>query len=715
MKLAKQLTILFTILSLNLNCTIAFAQSQPTNIPISNSGTVNHSITGYADYINDMNDGQVDGINKTLARPLTRYILRKAGTPGFMFSKFMNFRKQINKPICTLSQKLAFASFMLLTIGDIANHVVALKNSKDLKKEFSAKMDLINASLAEESTLKKNLDSKTIPNQSNTIVYSTDATNTAVEDPQIMALNYLIAKEEKDLKRQILIAKFVYPGLALQLASNLLNANELFMEGTSFGTYLAQVNACQTAQKPVEAGKEVAVNAKATAEAVKAKADAERIANDSKIAEKKNELKSDDTPWYVKPFLWLALKFDEPVMAINTFRKGMGETGTNAKEYMVAAKGGSIVNAIAPLQSAVYAEEMLVKTIMILKGGSFGSVIKDEAFNIGLRYAVRALIKTNIVAVDGFMRSAVGRFVIFAFNLWVIYTEFDNTRDRIEDSKNKIAFLKEYRAKVSKLVTINDTKNVEPLNANKIFKEIISYIMIPTAHAGQEKIDIDSSNFSNIRLCISDYDCNNKLDLVNDQNVMNIFSTLPKQMQEDQFSFIKKSYSANQVAALMRGEISPDQINLNAVQKEIDEKSNELNAIYSQLKKKGKITDEALWKAEYSMMMNDYNVYSKYMRKDFNKYQFSPVDNDSAPILDLSIDKSKNPMPSLATGPVTTSSTNLVAKNDAPAEGMNQETPTIEKPIKSSGFKIEYIHRKEQSIFEIIHHRYQNRFSEQFE
>ena len=158
---------------------------------------------------------------------------------------------------------------------------------------------------------------------------------------------------------------------------------------------------------------------------------AETLATDAKTEAAPTSNSNLEKPaWYMKPFMWLAEKAeslrDSPVRQYGKkildtrkeYRKGL-KTNKEKDNYVYTNENGDVVSGMGPVNSAAYAEEMIVGVISHFKKPS--TYAKNRIVNklgqdlevMAIRYAVRTMVKANIEAVDKFMRSSVGRAVVY--------------------------------------------------------------------------------------------------------------------------------------------------------------------------------------------------------------------------------------------------------------------------------------------------------------
>lgn len=617
------------------------------------------------DTISDFEEGKM-GVNRSLARPISKYALKKMGTPGFLISKYMTYRKLMTNPVCTTSEKLSFIGNLLTLAGDITNHVMTIKNTRTLKKEFTGKTDKI------EQYLRTKKDLLETPKETGEQL-----------DVQLMAIDYSIRSNELELSRLKMLRNFKNPALALFLVSSIMNAQEALAEGTSFGTYLAAVNACKTAAKPVQASQEGVIEASSAAGVA--------AAGNSQT----------DAPWYVKPFLWIGGKLDElgnseTITTMNAGRKGMNiENSAKQDEY-----GG-----LGPLTSANYAEEMIVGVVDSLskekKNSGLGGSLKSEAINIGTRLLVRKAVKANIVAVDGFMRSSIGRTVVYGYNLWVIYTEFENLKGDIADTNTKISALKEIRKNMtssSGSVTF-DQKEFQK-ESEALFKSVFAALM---SDAFADTLDLPSVP---LKMCLESADCKKVGDFITPEMNKSL-SALPLEIRNKQINLLNSSFSFSEVRKFNKGLISIQQIDQERVDREIKTYETEVEALADLLHKKKIVSKDRYLAFEEQTVNKDFDWYAPAMVSDFNTLgvvasaKVSPLMIEKPLVHDVSSEDLKEQV--------------LEEKKEdsAKSSAKELEAMALEKKLQenmSTEFEYEDVHQnKSETLWNIISKRYQKR------
>ncbi len=687
--------------------------------------------------LNDMEDGSL-GVNKTVARPLTRYVLKKMGTPGFLIGKYMQYRRLINSNpnACTLSEKMLQASIILSIISDVSNHVIAYKDSKDLKKEFEEKKEKIDELLKEDSDFTKNFNE------------DKDVKSVPVEeiDLQFLAIDYLITKEEKDLKRLKIIRLLRYPAIALNLMANLINASEMFMESTSFGAYIAKVNACKTADHPRKAAQEAKTTAlaeakKATSEEAKnaiiakEKAKIAQNVSETNKSNERNQKRIDEfggvpdsaksiisnlIPWFLEPFKWLATYMEKTKQFKGQLNKGDGNRQNETAEA-VESQGGSLLNGVSSfMDSANYAEEMIVNVIYHFKKDSnrkgLSGAIVDDIEDKAIRYSVRALVKANIVTIDGFLRSSFGRAVLFAYNLWLSYTQIEQHEEAIEYTEYKIQKLKEYKIKIEKATkTVVDLKKPVLENNSHLFFVINLFknVITGSLNANLAQIDEDE-NLKNLRICFSNDNCKSQFDILKDANVNDNFKLLPEEIKNSQIDIIKNSYTVAQFSKISKGQAGLFSFDLDKVKSEIATNEKKLNDQFVLLDKKKIITFDQLAKFEEKISLSNIEPLQKHLREDYASI------NTKGDILNFSTGEStedfmKNfeEVSSFSKFKKEHTSTSLQNTGDVfkpnpfAINGVGARSPANNDEPMAEDYEFkETIHQKDQNIFEIIKSRY---------
>lgn len=727
MKFVKKTISTLAICSLMLNSHVAFAEEAQSSTPSTSTGvfdigktivTAPMKIATYgadaaANAAENLKQGKVGDtkvMSRAVARPISGYLLKRMGTPGYLLTKYMSYRQQVTQPRCTLSEQMSFGSYVLMLLGDIGNHVLVFKNNKDMEKDFKSKHGQIEAQM-KSSEFMNNIKNGTISN--------TEAKPQEV-DIQLTTLDFMIQREEKDLKREELVAKFKYPALALNLGATALNYYEIMTETASFGALGAKVAACKTAQKPQVEIKQQMQDLKDQA-ARQAESHAKRIQKVKGDIDKANA----DAPWYVKPFTWLASKLGNNAEKIDRFAgkvdkysNGVNGSAKTQLEYAEAAQaqGANLVDAVSPSQSAAYAEEMIVGIVAQFKKPSKEDGIKGKVINEGtdmaIRYGVRKLIKANIAAIDKFLHSGIGRTVVFGYNLWIIYTEFDNTKKEIEGSKNRIAVLKEYREKFIE-ATANPVVKLKRRLERKIddSKEVMAWVgslLVDPAYAAIEKNNLSDVN---LRICISDSQCKERFDLLQDPQFKETFAELPKSLQQVQINEIKNSYTTKQFVALTRGQLSVTEFDLVEVEKEIKQKSAQVDGQYQNLFNQKKLNPEQLNKFEQKFIEDQLTELEQYMRPGYQ--------NEPSHVLAsvFGVPDLKLQLPGLPEQNQKSPLSNVAGLN-APIENP-LDLPNSERNVASVAtsevkdfqnmkykFNTSEIHQADKNLFEIIHQRY---------
>lgn len=651
----------------------AFNASKKALKAVAEAPVINEGAT----LIENWNSGDL-GVHKELAKPISKELLARAGKPGFFISKFLNYRKQLSSPTCTMSQKLSYAANLLTLAGDVVLFVLTTKQNKALQNKFKEKISVV-------ENYSKNHD----------LTQTTEKSKEA-PDVQMMAFDYSIEKEEQELKRLKVLQSFKYPALALHLGSNILNAKEALAEASSSGTAAAAANTCMTAQK-----------AKTTATTAAVDAASSKASNAAPAA-------PGEAPWYVKPFMWLGEKFDavknssivqgarenikelrEKKQEIYQYKKGI-DAEKSGKEYAYTSKDGSVVNGMSAANSASYAEEMIVGVIFQLKKPSeYGknkivNSLGKDAEVIAIRYVVRKMVKANIEIVDKFMRSAVGRHVVYAYNIWVLYSEFDQMQAQVKVVKQKIAKLKEIRARLGGVTswTLPGFKEEYAL-AQKIFADLI---------AGEAWAEIiPSSEYRVEKMCLGAESCDQKFQFL-DENTNAYFRKLSPGAQDAQQIFLSESYTLKQVNAVMAGKISVSDLDLNKVAAEIKVRESQVEQHHKLLLKKGILKKDDLSKFEKTIIGNDYKAYAPLMKEGFHREELyaslAPVD---FPKMEARKDEAK-------TVPLSS------AAEEKKTEVILQSTNEAKENNPDAKFDINFIQSDKVDIWQVIHSRYMKHY-----
>lgn len=623
-----------------------------------------------ADWIEDWNRGE-KGVHKEIARPISKEVLKRAGQPGFFISKYLNYRKLIAAPQCTTSQKLSYYANLLTLAGDVALNVLTWKQTRDLKKEFEGKLGELQSYAEENDLTKMKEKSKEKP------------------DVQMMAFDYAIKKDEQELQRLNILQYFKYPALAMHLTSTILNAQEALAEGTSLGTAAAAANSCMTAQQPQKKAETAATDAKTEAAPT-------------------NNSNPEEPAWYMKPFLWLAEKAKafktsavgqagkKALDARREYKRGVN-TGKEKDNYTYTNEGGDVVSGMGPVNSAAYAEEMIVGVISHFKKPS--TYAKNRIVNklgqdlevMAIRYAVRTMVKANIEAVDKFMRSSVGRAVVYAYNIWVIYTEFDDLRDQIKATKEHIAKLKEIKAKLSE-----STAQVIPsFEENKAFVAQVTTFLMTTMLGSEAQAELAPANpYKDLKFCIGADSCGIVQNLF-DKNANDHFAKLHPDVQKAQKDLLMNSYTIRQVNQVINGKMSVTDIDLAQVNKEIKRDEGLVEQYYQQLDKRGILKKDELARFESKLLNEDYKAYAPLMREDFNTQTLVAssglLDSVFAPAPKK--EKAKGEALSVGTQP-------------APDINSGSATTTSAEVIPVRDLQYDIIHGEDGDLWNIIHKRY---------
>ena len=170
--------------------------------------------------------------NRSINSPLSREVYKRLGEPGYYFSKFLNFRRNITQPSCTLSEQLSHLATITGIVGEVTTHAFYYFRTKALQKKFSAKMSGISSY---EEQRKK--DNKKITEYDN-----------KAPDAQLESLKFMRESSKIDLKHAEMVRAFTYTSLGMQITSKIIASNEAIAETASLGSTLASTNACKAAK-----------------------------------------------------------------------------------------------------------------------------------------------------------------------------------------------------------------------------------------------------------------------------------------------------------------------------------------------------------------------------------------------------------------------------------------------------------------------------------
>ncbi|MDO9183540.1 MAG: hypothetical protein Q7U04_14085 [Bacteriovorax sp.] len=543
---------------------------------------------------------------KTLDSPLTGQVLKRLGEPGFYASKFLNYRKQINQPTCTLSEQLNKLSVITALTGDITTHAFDYFETRKLKKKFEAKLSEIN---------KYQQDLK---NQEKKIL---ELDNSA-PNIQLDSLKLLRDTAKVDLKKAEMIRVFTYTTLGLQVTSKILSMMESTAEMASLGSTLAEENSCKAAKQAQQVADEARVQAILDGKPVAAK-----ITSLAKFAGEQ------EIPWYLIPFQYLAkglsfIESSEPFNTISTYRRS-ADQDTLVKDQKDAQTGLSAAETAKASNLAAYAEDMLVDVITeVISKWKQGKNSKDIAAEINgldknnkndsglmkiikqvgveelaVRYAVRTLIKANIVQVNAFMSSGAGRFVVYGYNIYITYRTISNTEAQVQYAKDRLALLdntiKEFETKVT----------IWSPMLNQFFE-----VFMPT----RAFADIGTQYVFPRPPCLKDFLANCKaqdLNLIPEDN-QKYFKSLPKEIQESQIKTLSSNYSLKSAIRLATGNTSYEEIDVAKTKVEIDYLEKYSSQLEQSLTKKNTVIAQ---NEEHLKKMKNENIFPEVLLASYGK------------------------------------------------------------------------------------------------
>lgn len=502
---------------------------------------------------------QSNAYSKALESNLTRQILKKLGEPGFYVSKFLNYRKQINQPTCTLSEQINKASILTALTGEITTHAFDYFETRKLKKKFAAKIEQINKYTQDLVTQEKKM-----------LEYDNKS-----PDIQLDSLQHLRDMAEIELKRAEMVRVFAYTTLGLQITSKILASMEGTAEIASFGSTTASIEACKAAKQ---------------AQQLAAEARVEAILAGHPLIPLKNGLQQfatdDSIPWYLIPFQYLAKGIDfietsKSYQAINTYKRGVNKDALikNEKEAQPNLAASDTLQYMQIADSAAYAEEMMVGVVYDVieqwKKGKNPRDITNEinglnqkeesgimkffrqvgAGELAIRFAVRSLIKANLIQVNTFMRSGFGRFVSFSFNVYVTYRTIAENEAQVDYAKRKIALLdktiKDFSLRTTWLPTFQ--RLMDALLPSSAFASTTANYIFPRPP------------------CIKTIlpDCSTKNLNIISNDAQSYFRSLPKEVQEAQKNILSQNYALKSALKLATGKTNYDEIDLDKTKNEI--------------------------------------------------------------------------------------------------------------------------------------------------
>jgi hypothetical protein len=604
--------------------------------------------------------------NKALDSNLTSQIVKRLGQPGFYVSKFLNFRKQLLKPVCTTSEQINRLSVLTSITGDLTTGAFDFFEGKKLQKKFADKLDSIGKY---QDDLKKQ----------NKKVLDFEVNNA---DLQLDTLKYLKGQAEIELKRAELVRVFVYTSLALSLTSKVVASMEGASEAASMGSLAAKAQACRVGKKT------------------------EEVANESKTAKFLESVKNKEVPWYFQPFLYLAkgivaIESTDTYKTYKEYKNGLNEKKFASENPSIDSGSTSSVTSIA--HSAAYAEEMIVDVVTDVihkwKDGSRNAIDEINNFNkkdkdtsgimkffkmvgaeeLAIRYAVRSLIRINAVEVDAFMTSGFGRFVMYAYNVYFYYKTIAENQAQVEYAKQKIEIL-------DKTIKNFETKTTWIPNWNNFFNAIVpsavasvpTQYVIPKPPCLQEIIP--SCSLSHYNFITTD--------------VVPYYSALPKNVQTIQNNVLSKSYAMNSALSLASGAVGYESVDLNKIQLEIKAMEN-----YSQ-QLEAKHPRNNQFVAHYSEYLNKLKsqvIFPESVIATYEKVSGKAALNTHS---SNSFDKKISP---IRNSPATE-----LSVTDNYTGNKLEDLPTEGKAVGQAAvvYEIETIYTKEQNLFDRITNRY---------
>ncbi|EQC46897.1 hypothetical protein [Bacteriovorax sp. Seq25_V] len=630
-----------------------------------------------ADTIEEFQGGEY-GIGKNVARPLSKYLIKRAGTPGFFISKYMSYRKQMNQPICSTSAKLNHVGYMLTLTSDITNHVITWKNGRDLKKEFEGEAGELEK-YAQENKLGEDKNTK-IPEDK--------------RDVHLKAIDYQIRWETLEQKRLNLYRTLKYPALGLFLTSQILTTQEMLAQASTAGSAAAAEESCWNTQKVVKEAEE-----KKTQGLNDAAAEAEK-----KIVETKEEK---PTPWYLKPFMWMGEKLSsagsylkqkgkdirnsDTYKTLKDHRKGKGVKS----EYGADGKAKADVQTIREDNSAAYAEEMIINVIEEFKGEDkskgIGGKLKSEAIDIGTRYAVRTMLNTQREAVDKFMRSPTGRYLVIGQNIYIIYSDFQSIEAQVKYSKEKKETLEYLKSKYTGSIENRQETTLFELEYQKIFLQVLD-VIAPEVYAM-----IDGDKMKNeLSLCISDIGCEKSYQFFS-EDMKTVFANYPVEDQKKMGETLKSSYALEHFIRSQKKGVVFANYDMKKMNESIERDVKIVEENANILNDKKMIPIAQLEKSTKADFDEYFNFYSGMLRPDFNTITFEQVQK-------LSNGRIVKPKAKK----VTLESQNVALKTES-----NKETEDLDlKEIEKKRFQYNILYKKDDNIWLKIHQRYKKKYKD---
>jgi hypothetical protein len=650
---------------------LVLAQETPPS-PAPNPPTVQTS-TPNSNADKNSNSSILD--NRTLNSHLGGQIIKRLGEPGFYFSKFLNFRRQLTQPTCTLSEQINKVSVITAMVGEVTSHAFYYFRTKSLQKKFSSRIKDIN-----------NYRDGLVKDNKKILEYDNKA-----PDVQLESLKFMRESAKVDLKHAEIVRGFTYSVLGMQITSKIIASNEVAAEAGSLGSTAAATNACKTAKQEEQVQQEAKVQAM-----LDGKAPTRGETNLQKAAR-------EEVPWYLEPLKYLAkglsvIEDSDLYQGIKSY-KGSQSTAQQIEAGNASATGIKDAKTFMEVsQSAAYAEDMMVDIVtdVIKKVRSKRQSARDDinglnkkeqdstlmkiiktigVEDIAIRMGVRAIIKANLIQVNTFMRSAAGRVATFIYNVYVTHRTIADTEAGIKYHKEKIALL---------------DKAIDEFESKKtVMNYIKSLPLVFLPATAMASIDVDLP--APIPPCVREITPSCSLKNINfvSQNAMGVFNTLPPGMQKQQLQYLKSNYSVETGYRLATGSMSYDQIDIERTKKEIEI----LEKIDAQYEKSPKRADHAATIARVKNELFNQQIFPDTMLADYAKVQ-----EESSTFENIKIENIKPAIKEVAfnsKAPIR-QDTNPSAQNAEVV--VNEENPeyAIENPI----------HEKNKNIFEVISHRY---------
>lgn len=603
--------------------------------------------------------GNSEVVGEILDSNITRRLVSRMGEPGFYASRFLKLRSTVNKPACTYSEQTAKIATITAIVGDLTTHAYDYFQGKKLEKEYADKLEKIEAYEKElKASGKKILDYQS-----------------GVGDIQLDSLKFLKAQAELELKRAEMASIVAYVTLGLNVTSKILAMIEAGAEAASTGVIAAKAIACKKALKPEEVIKEAKTS-------------------------KTSLLSNDPVSWYLVPFKYI----------IGTdFYKGYRSysKGLDKNEFAKEQKEAGNIDAENIDQVALhagYAEEMLVDIIYdVYKKWSNGKRDVTEEINnfnkngkelngilkflkqtrldrVGIRFAVRSLIKANLIQIDAFASSGVGRTILFSHNVYIVYKTISDNKAQVDYAKHKIAIIDK---------TIKDIES--KTTWTPLFNQFIDSILPQAVAVLPPRNDLFPKPPCAIEILPT---CDLKNYNLMSSEANDYFRALPKDAQLSQNTILTNNYALKAALNLATGKVSYESIDV----KKLEAESIKLEEIAKNLEKQLASKDKnfaANYHPQLEKMKNEM-IFSNEM---IASYKSAVPENSN--VFESALSSTKTGI--RIDTPVGARESVV---GDMPAENIKLQGSEKGKPEDQYVYEVETISKKESNLFEIITNRY---------